>query len=51
MPEEPSQFSDPIPASGASHARHEANDMSLYYPVDPMQLPPELEGVDWPPGT
>ncbi|MGA9946227.1 MAG: cupin domain-containing protein [Candidatus Cybelea sp.] len=22
---------------------------SLYYPVDPMQLPPELIGADWPP--
>lgn len=24
-------------------------DMSLIYPVDPTQLPPELIGVDWPP--
>ena len=24
-------------------------DMSLYYPGDPMQLPDELEGCDWPP--
>lgn len=23
-------------------------DMSLFYPVDPMQLPTELTGVDWP---
>ena len=24
-------------------------DLSLIYPVDPRQLPKELEGVDWPP--
>jgi mannose-6-phosphate isomerase-like protein (cupin superfamily) len=24
-------------------------DMSLYYPVDPKQLPKELAGKDWPP--
>lgn len=24
-------------------------DLSLIYPVDPKQLPPELKGVDWPP--
>jgi len=24
-------------------------DLSLIYPVDPKQLPPELEGVEWPP--
>ncbi len=24
-------------------------DMSLFYPVDPKQLPPELHGVTWPP--
>jgi len=24
-------------------------DMSLFYPVDPKQLPRELEGIDWPP--
>ncbi len=24
-------------------------DMSLIYPVDPKQLPKELEGVEWPP--
>ncbi|WP_347717870.1 hypothetical protein [Sphingomonas sp.] len=23
-------------------------DLSLIYPVDPPQLPPELEGVEWP---
>lgn len=26
-------------------------DMSLFYPVDPKQLPPELAGVAWPPQT
>jgi mannose-6-phosphate isomerase-like protein (cupin superfamily) len=26
-------------------------DMSLFYPVDPKQLPPELAGVTWPPQT
>lgn len=24
-------------------------DISMFYPVDPKQLPPELAGVDWPP--
>ena len=24
-------------------------DMSLFYPVDPRQLPKELDGVEWPP--
>lgn len=24
-------------------------DLSLIYPVDPAQLPPELDGVEWPP--
>jgi mannose-6-phosphate isomerase-like protein (cupin superfamily) len=26
-------------------------DMSLFYPVDPKQLPPELAGKQWPPQT
>jgi len=26
-------------------------DKSLYYPVDPSQLPPELKGAEWPPKT
>ncbi|HEX7653154.1 MAG TPA: cupin domain-containing protein [Verrucomicrobiae bacterium] len=26
-------------------------DMSLIYPTDPKQLPPELKGVEWPPKT
>ena len=28
---------------------HERGDMSLYYPVDPTQLPQELMGCGWPP--
>ncbi|MFT3782989.1 MAG: cupin domain-containing protein [Nibricoccus sp.] len=28
---------------------HQVGDMSLYYPSDPKQLPPELKGVAWPP--
>jgi len=28
---------------------HEIGDMSLYYPVDPAQLPKELAGRQWPP--
>jgi mannose-6-phosphate isomerase-like protein (cupin superfamily) len=28
---------------------HEVGDMSLYYPVDPKQLPKELAGSVWPP--
>ena len=28
---------------------HEVGNMSLFYPVPPTQLPPELEGVEWPP--
>ncbi len=27
----------------------EVGDMSLFYPVDPKGLPPELKGVEWPP--
>ena len=29
----------------------ELSDKSLFYPVDPSQLPPELKGVEWPPKT
>jgi mannose-6-phosphate isomerase-like protein (cupin superfamily) len=29
----------------------ELSDKSLFYPVDPTQLPPELKGVEWPPKT
>jgi mannose-6-phosphate isomerase-like protein (cupin superfamily) len=28
---------------------HEVGNMGLFYPVSPTQLPPELEGVEWPP--
>jgi mannose-6-phosphate isomerase-like protein (cupin superfamily) len=28
---------------------HEVGDMSLYYPVDPQQLPKELAESEWPP--
>lgn len=28
---------------------HEVGDMTLYYPVDPKQLPKELAGSEWPP--
>lgn len=28
---------------------HQVGDMSLYYPVEPTQLPPELHGTSWPP--
>ncbi|MCX6952751.1 MAG: cupin domain-containing protein [Verrucomicrobia bacterium] len=28
---------------------HEKGNMSLFYPSDPTQLPPELKGVAWPP--
>ena len=28
---------------------HQQGDMSLYYPVDPTQLPQELAGSEWPP--
>ena len=28
---------------------HEVGNMSLIYPLPPTQLPPELNGVEWPP--
>jgi mannose-6-phosphate isomerase-like protein (cupin superfamily) len=28
---------------------HEVSDKSLFYPVDPTQLPDELQGYQWPP--
>lgn len=37
---------------GAPEAELEPNelsDRSLFYPVDPTQLPPELKGAEWPP--
>lgn len=30
---------------------HQKGDMSLFYPSDPKQLPPELKGAAWPPQT
>ena len=30
---------------------HQVGDLSLYYPVDPKQLPPELNDAAWPPPT
>jgi len=30
---------------------HERDDKTLFYPVDPKQLPAELKGIDWPPKT
>lgn len=30
---------------------HEVGNMSLYYPVEPTLLPPELKGAAWPPKT
>jgi len=30
-------------------AHGETNDLKLFYPVDPKQLPRELDGVVWPP--
>jgi len=32
-------------------APEQRGDMSLFYPVDPKQLPPELAGTTWPPGS
>lgn len=29
----------------------ESQDRKMFYPIDPAQLPPELEGVTWPPAT
>jgi mannose-6-phosphate isomerase-like protein (cupin superfamily) len=38
-----------VGAPDAELAPHEKGDMSLYYPVDPKGLPPELKGIEWPP--
>ena len=40
-----------IGAPEAELEPHERSDMSLFYPVDPKQLPQELKGTDWPPKT
>ena len=38
-----------IGAPEAELEPHERGNMNLFYPVDPKQLPPELQGVAWPP--
>ncbi len=38
-----------VGAPEAEFEPHEKGDMSLIYPVDPKQLPPELKGAEWPP--
>jgi mannose-6-phosphate isomerase-like protein (cupin superfamily) len=38
-----------VGAPDAEFAPNETPDMSLYYPVDPTQLPKELAGFEWPP--
>ncbi len=38
-----------VGAPDAEFEPHEVGDMSLIYPTDPKQLPPELNGTDWPP--
>lgn len=40
-----------VGAPEAEFEPHEVGDLSLIYPVDPKQLPPELKGTDWPPKT
>ena len=38
-----------VGAPEVEFAPGEKPDMSVYYPVDPTQLPRELAGVEWPP--
>jgi mannose-6-phosphate isomerase-like protein (cupin superfamily) len=38
-----------VGAPEAEFEPHEIGDMSLIYPRDPKELPPELKGVEWPP--
>jgi mannose-6-phosphate isomerase-like protein (cupin superfamily) len=38
-----------VGAPDAELEPHQVGDMSLYYPVDPTQLPKEMAGVEWPP--
>jgi mannose-6-phosphate isomerase-like protein (cupin superfamily) len=40
-----------VGAPEAEFEPQEVGDMSLIYPVDPKQLPPELSGTQWPPKT
>jgi mannose-6-phosphate isomerase-like protein (cupin superfamily) len=38
-----------VSAPEAELEPHQVGDMSVYYPVDPRQLPEELAGSEWPP--
>jgi mannose-6-phosphate isomerase-like protein (cupin superfamily) len=38
-----------VGAPDAEFEPHEKGNLQLIYPVDPKQLPPELQGVAWPP--
>jgi mannose-6-phosphate isomerase-like protein (cupin superfamily) len=38
-----------VGAPAAEREPHELSDKSLFYPVDPKQLPKELTGTEWPP--
>lgn len=38
-----------VGAPEAEFGPDEKFDLGLFYPVDPTQLPPELEGCEWPP--
>lgn len=40
-----------IGAPEAEFEPHEIGDKRLLYPVEPTQLPPELQGIEWPPKT
>jgi len=40
-----------VGAPDAELEPHQKGDMSLFYPVDPTQLPSELKGAAWPPKT
>ena len=40
-----------VGAPEAEFLSGESQDMSIYYPVDPKQLPAELAGAEWPPKT
>ena len=37
------------PGSAMTLHKHQEEDLSVFYPEDPKQLPPELDGVPWPP--
>jgi mannose-6-phosphate isomerase-like protein (cupin superfamily) len=40
-----------VGAPDAELEPHEVGDMRVFYPIDPTQLPPELQGVEWPQKT